>query len=178
MMEHKKSITISDLSFANYRVVYPEVQIKTDKSSLPILFSDRILHKHFPTVHRVYVRNVGKIRARFRWGEPVGSQHEDLLLKLEPRSGTVEPGQCVHVDVQITPLALGVIENVLVPCFVDSFDDAIMLRILCLVDDIYFTVHLPDCEDIYWPPAMINDYDAHCQTYELQDGVNVHFIHL
>lgn len=168
-------VYVNDICFFNYKVVFPNVKITADKSNFPILFCDEILHKHIPTLHKVYIRNVGYIKATYVWGSPIGAQCNMLNLRFSPQTATLNPGNCMNVTVEITPLELGILENICVPCFIDNLEKPIMLKILCLVDDIYFYVSLPNDEDIYenvyWPPPMINDYDGH-EFYYTNDDFN------
>lgn len=164
LSEYKDVVTVNSLCFVNYKIVLPMVEISTDKSKFPILYCDDVLHKNVTTSHKVFIRNIGFIPTTFVWGTPIGNQKDGLSIKFTPQSATIKQGVRMNIDVHVTPHELGILDNIHVPCYIENLERPIMLRILCLIDDIYFTISIPNDDDKYdvvnWPPAMINDFEA------------------
>lgn len=130
-------------------------------SRYPILFCNQILHTNFTTMHKLCVSNVGNITASYCWGTPIGSQKDNVHITFKPNSAIIQPGTCIVTDVELTPMVIGVSEYIFVPCYVECLDEPIMLRVLCLVDYIYFNIILPNVNDdydvVFWPPMMVKD---------------------
>lgn len=176
LTKYKDDVSVNSICFINYNVVLPNVEINSDKSEFPILFCDDILHKDITTSHKVYIRNNGFISTTFVWGSPSGNQKDSLNITFSPQSGTIKPGIRMNIDVHVTPFKLGILENIFVPCHIEHLERPIMLKILCLVDDIYFSISMPNNQDTYdvvhWPPTMINDYDFDSHfNYQFDDVI-------
>lgn len=116
------------------------------------------------------MHNLGDIVACFLWGSIAGTQSKLMKIKLTPNSGFIKPGESLKVDVQLTPLELGLFEHLYVPCFVGKMDDPIMLRIFCFVENIFVNIHLPNekgkFDVVYWPPRMINEFEISPSEYD------------
>lgn len=68
---------------------------------------------------------------------------------------------------------MGIYENVFVPCFIGRFKFPMLLRILCVVEDVYVNIHIPKkdgFEVTFWPPYMLNEMATVIseQTFEVQ----------
>lgn len=170
LSSHKTKTAIDGICSINYKVTQPYIAVHTDLSPCPCLFSQETLHKNITTNLKVCMHNLGEIVACFLWGSIAGTQSDLMKIQFTPKSGLIKPGGSFKVDVQLTPLKLGLFEHIYVPCFVGKMNDPIMLRIFCFVENIFVNIHLPNekgkFDVVYWPPRMVNEFEIGPSEYD------------
>lgn len=76
----------------------------------------------------------------------------------------------IFIDLYITPLKLGLFEDIFIPCFIGHQEKPLLLRILCAVEDVYVNIQLPNrngtVTTVFWPPKVTEEFDITFPEFE------------
>lgn len=159
-----KRFEIESVCIVTYQLIHYEIVIHTGHSDSPIICPMKMLYKNIPEQIQIKVENFSPITGCFYFQNPIGNDKDKLSIEFHPQSSVLKPNKSVDVQVKLSCKETGTMENVYVPCFVGLGQDAIMLRILCIADDIHIIFYLPNTtnsfQKIMWPPKVIYEFDA------------------
>ncbi|KAK9877064.1 hypothetical protein WA026_016090 [Henosepilachna vigintioctopunctata] len=161
--ERTEEIKMNAMCLVTYEVINWDIRIFSKVSNLPVVCSMKL---HFVGVKSkwcFFIKNYTPIMGCFWLLPPRGEEVDKLELTFHPKFGMIRPGEKVIIEVTVLPKDIGIIEKIFVPCFISKHSPPIMIRFLCVVEDLNVYFYIPNQEQgfdkIMWPPKVLNEVD-------------------
>lgn len=155
-----KSIAL-DTCLVMYALSEPEIIIRTasEEYKYPILSPEHILYLNLPETFEVTLYNTSEdVPGAFIWGIPFGIHSTKMDVQCNPRSGFISCRRSLLIKVTITPLETGIMDEIVLPCFIGYRSNPLLLTIMCAVDNIHINFYLPVAHrflKVCWPPRIV-----------------------
>ncbi|KAL1490685.1 hypothetical protein ABEB36_013340 [Hypothenemus hampei] len=152
-----------------YEIIKLDIVIQTGQSRGPILCPMQMLYTGVPIKISFQIHNNSLIPGCFYFLEPIGSDADKIHIEYEPKSGQLKACATKKIIVKLICYEVGILENVIIPCFIGKNEKPLELRLLCVVDCIHIFFYIPmknrQFEKILWPPKVIYEYNSEWNNY-------------
>ncbi|PAA82347.1 hypothetical protein BOX15_Mlig031628g2 [Macrostomum lignano] len=103
------------------------------------------LYLDVKSAYTVQLYNQTRLRCQFEWQEAALAPSDEAgrlcETSVEPKSGWLEPRQCLPVTVYVTPRAIARLESLLIPCRIDGQDSPVVIELSGNMKGISVTYH-------------------------------------